>query len=199
MKKILITGGKGDIAIGIANELGNKYNIYSPNSKELDVTNLNDVKEYIVNCGPFDILINNAGSIHPKCILESDEQKWLQDILVNLVGPYYVTKNCLSQNKDLIIINIASTAAYAAYKDWSSYCSSKAGLITFTKSLANDEYNAYSIAPGAVLTKFRNNFDLANDNALEIEVVAKIVVEILEGKHSIGDVIFIRKNERKIL
>lgn len=199
MKKLLITGGKGDIAVDIANNLRTKYEIFAPGSKELDVTKLLNVQEYINANGPFDVIINNAGSIHPKRILESDEQKWLHDILVNLVGPYYVTKNCLAQNIDLTIINIASTAAYAAYNDWGSYCSSKSGLITFTKSLASDNYKAYAIAPGAVLTKFRNNFDLPNDNALEVDEVSKIVVEILAGNYLPGNVIFIRKNEKKIL
>ncbi len=199
MQKILITGGEGDIAKAIKNLLIKDYQIFSPGKKELDVKNINSVKSFFLTYGFFDIVINNAGSIHPKTILESDEESWLNDIMVNLVGAYYVTKKNLELNNSAIIINVSSTAAYAAYKDWSSYCSSKAGLVTFTKSIANDGFKAYGIAPGAVNTKFRNYFNLSNDNNLNSQEIAIITKEIIDGKYQPGNIIFIRKGEKKIL
>jgi NAD(P)-dependent dehydrogenase (short-subunit alcohol dehydrogenase family) len=199
MKKALITGGQGDIAIAMADKIKNNYIVFRPNKEELNVTDLRSVNDYIESNGPFDLIINNAGSIHPMSLLDSNEEKWVNDIMVNLVGTYYVSKKGLEHNRLAIIINIASTAAYAAYKDWGSYCASKAALITFTKSMANDDFSAFAIAPGAVLTKFRDNFNLPNDNAQDTNAISSIVIEILEGLYKPGDVIFSRKGEKKIL
>lgn len=199
MKKALITGGEGDLAKRIKEDLESRFLFYAPGKKEFDVTILNNVKTYIKMNGPFDLVINNAGTIHPKRILDSEEAQWVRDILVNLVGPYYVSKNCLEQNPNVIIINIASTAAFAAYRDWSSYCSSKAGLITLTKSLANDNFKVYAIAPGAILTKFRNYLSLPNDNALSTGDISAVLCEILDEKYNPGDIVFMRKNEKKVL
>lgn len=199
MEKVLITGGKGDIAVAISKKIGSKYVVFKPSKDELNVTDLSSVENYFKLNGPFDLIVNNAGSIHPKSLLESQEDKWVQDIMINLVGVYYVSKRGLEQNKSAIIINIASTAAYAAYKEWGSYCSAKAAVVTFTKSMANDSFLAYAIAPGAVLTKFRDNFDLPNDNALAAMDIADVVEEIIEGLYNPGDIVFYRKGEKKIL
>ncbi|SFD00688.1 SDR family NAD(P)-dependent oxidoreductase [Flavobacterium phragmitis] len=199
MKRALITGGSGDIAIAISKKLASAFDVYRPNKEILDVTNLNNVRDYINLHGPFDLIINSAGSIHPKRLLESNEEKWVKDLMVNLIGVYYVSKKGLEQNQSAIIINIASTAAYSAYKDWGSYCCSKAGVVTFTKSMANDGFSSYAIAPGAVQTKFRNYFDLPNDNTLNPEDVGIVIGEILGGLYKPGDIIFYRKGEKKIL
>jgi 3-oxoacyl-[acyl-carrier protein] reductase len=198
MKKALITGGQGDIAKAISDEIEVDYMVFGPSRGELDVTDLISVDNYITHNGPFDLIINNAGSVHPMTLLDSNEEKWVNDIMVNLVGAYYVAKKGLGQNRSAIIINIASTAAYAAYKDWGSYCASKAAVITFTKSMANDNFYAFAIAPGAVLTKFRDNFNLSNDNAQNAKDIVTIVVDILSKEYQPGDVIFSRKGEKKV-
>jgi len=192
--KMLITGGQGDIAQAIAERYKDEYELYLPSSKELDVTDKNSVNEYIKDL-EFDVLINNAGAIHPRRILESNEELWERDIKVNLVGPYLVTKRVLENNKNAIIINISSTAAFNSYKDWSSYCSSKAGLVTFTKCLAEDGFNAICLCPGAVLTKFRDDLGLSNENAMTTLQVVQLMEKVILGCYQKGDVIFLRIDE----
>ena len=62
MKKIVITGGDGDIAQGIKQLLLKKsgFEVCTPGRFELDVTNIDLVQEYMSENKP-DILINNAG------------------------------------------------------------------------------------------------------------------------------------------
>ena len=194
MKTMLITGGKGDLAVAIQSKYSGTMKIYAPSSQELDVSNKEQVRNYLNNKN-IDLLINNAGTIHPKPILESDEQLWERDIQVNLIGAYFVTKNVLEKNRKATIINIASTAAFNAYSNWSSYCASKAGLVTFTKSLANDCFEAYVLCPGAVRTKFRDGLGLDNSNEMDPTVVVEHLNNTLIGKYKPGDVIFFRKNE----
>jgi len=194
MKKMLITGGQGDIAQAIAERYKDEYELYLPSSKELDVTDKNSVKEYIKDL-EFDVLINNAGTIHPKRILKSDEVLWERDIKVNLIGPYFVTKRVLGNNSKCLVINISSTAAFNSYPDWSSYCSAKAGLVTLSKSLANDGFKSICLCPGGILTKFRDGLGLSNANAMTTEQVVNLISDVFSKKYESGDVVFFRNDE----
>ena len=59
IKKILITGGNGNIAKMIRRNLSSKYEIFAPSHSELDILNYNDLYDYINNIKP-DILIHTA-------------------------------------------------------------------------------------------------------------------------------------------
>lgn len=194
MISILITGGSGDWAQDFKSKHEHKYIIKTPTRKELDVTNQDSVKKFF-DTNTFDVVINNAGSIHPFRLLECDSDLWINDIQVNLIGTFLVSKSALHSNKNTKIINISSTAGFNSYPDWSSYCASKSAVITFSKCLAKDEYSVYCLCPGAIDTKFRDNLNLSNDNAMNCDEVSKHVLDILSDKYSKGDIIFFRKNE----
>ena len=154
--KIIITGGGGDWAKSFKSNFSSQYNIVTPARSALDITDPEKVSHYFKTT-PCDVLINNAGAIHPKRLLASDTERWINDINVNLIGTYLTTKAVLAQNPNAIIINISSTAAYNAYPDWSSYCASKAGVVTTSQCFANDGFAVYCLCPGAIDTKFRDN------------------------------------------
>jgi len=194
MKSILITGGAGDWAQSFYQQFKNQFDISTPSRAEMDISNELSVSNYFKNKS-FDIVINNAGTIHPKRILESDTQLWINDIHVNLIGTYLTAKAALTNNAKATIINISSTAAFNAYPDWSSYCASKAGVVTLTKCLAKDGFNSYCLCPGAIMTKFRDKFDLPNDNILTCDDISKHVIDILNEEYTTGDILFFRKGE----
>ena len=192
--KILITGGAGDWAVNFQRQYGEQYDITNIARQDLDVTSADAVEDFFKG-QHFDVVINNAGSIHPERILDADPQKWINDINVNLIGTFLVSKYALHANKKTVIINISSTAGFNAYANWSSYCSAKAGVITLSKSLANDDFEVYCVCPGAIDTKFRDGLNLSNANAMHCEHLSKYIIDILQGKYTSGDVLFIRKNE----
>lgn len=194
MINILITGGSGDWATSFQVKFGKQFNIRLANRAELDVTSKSSVIKFFKQKS-FDIIINNAGAIHPKRILEADTDGWINDINVNLIGTFLVTKYALEKNRDAMIINISSTAGFNSYPDWSSYCSSKSGVITFTKCLAKDDINAYCLCPGAIDTKFRDNLNLSNDNAMSCDELSNYILDVINNKYNKGDVLFFRKNE----
>ena len=194
MTRILITGGAGDWAKDFKDNFSSQFQIFTPSRSELDITDQHKVAQYFNNT-PCDVLINNAGCIHPERILASDTDRWINDINVNLIGTYLTTKAALSNNPNTIVINISSTAAYNAYPDWSSYCASKAGVVTTSKCFANDGFAVYCLCPGAIDTKFRDNFNLSNANAMPCSELSKHVIDILENKYTPGDVLFFRKDE----
>jgi 3-oxoacyl-[acyl-carrier protein] reductase len=197
VKVVLITGGGGDLAKDFKLNFNDKFKILTPSSNELDVSSELSIKKYIEG-KQIDILINNAGVIHPKRILESDSELWIKDINVNLIGTYLCSKLVLSKNKYCKIINISSTAAFNHYPDWSSYCISKIGVVSLTKCLANDKFEAYCLCPGAIDTKFRNNFSLSNANVIKSKVVSEHIFDIISDKYNSGDILYFRKNEFKL-
>jgi len=194
MIEIIISGGSGDLAQNFKNEYSDKYKIYTPGREIFDVTNEDSIIEYIHD-KDIDVLINNAGSIHPKRIIESDSNLWINDINVNLIGTYLCTKHVLIKNKDAIIINISSSAGFMHYPDWSSYCSAKSAVITFTKCLSSDNYNAYCLCPGAIDTKFRDGLNIINNNMMSTSYVSNKINEVISNKYKAGDILFFRKNE----
>ena len=198
MKKALVTGGSGGMGKVIAAELQGDFEVFAPDLPELDVTDRDQIDTFFEQNGPLDLVVNCAGMIHPLTVIESDPDKWINDIQVNLIAPYLISHAALNSNPNVTIINIASTAGYAAYKEWSSYCASKAAVITLTKSMANEGVNAFAISPGATDTQFRDYFDLPNDNMMSPQRIAELVREILDGKYDPGVSLFVRKDEFEI-
>ncbi len=92
--------------------------------------------------GRLDILVNNAGIVSGKSIAEVDLATWNRIIGVNLTsvmlgcqgGVELMRRNPGGSSGS--IINIASTAAYAALPDDVGYCASKSGVRLLSKSVA---------------------------------------------------------------
>lgn len=115
--------------------------------------------------GRIDILVNNAG-ISPKkdgrkfFVEEIDPDNWERVMRVNLTAPFLLTQACipaLRRSQRGRVINIISQAARARPTLTSGhYAASKAGLMGFTRALANelgpDGITVNSVAPGLIET-----------------------------------------------
>ena len=156
MKKVLITGGHGDIAQAIVRKLANAggYEVKAPGRWELDVTDTRAVTKFIEEFTP-DILINNAGYVFPQSVknCEIDNDKKALDI--NLFGTFNCTAAVLKRNVKALIINIGSSAATKVHGTWSAYCASKAAVVMATRCWAEDGIYAVCISPGRTATKMR--------------------------------------------
>ena len=114
----------------------------------------------VTNFGRIDILINNAGIV----ILDEAENLstdgWDKTMAVNLRAPFLLAQ---AAGKKMIadgggkIINMASQAGIVALDRHVAYCTSKAGIISLTKTLAAEwgEYNinVNCISPTVILTE----------------------------------------------
>ena len=112
------------------------------------------------NFGRIDILINNAGIV----ILDEAENLssdgWDKTMAVNLRAPFLLAQ---AAGKKMIsasggkIINMASQAGLVALDRHVAYCTSKAGIISMTKTFAAEwgEYNinVNCISPTVILTE----------------------------------------------
>lgn len=112
-----------------------------------DVTDSKQVESMVARAvsefGGIDILVNNAGAMvkgeGSKPVWEITDQEWHQGIDVNLTGAFYccraVAKHMIERRRGRII-NISSAAGLRGMRYQPMYCSSKAGVIGLTMTLA---------------------------------------------------------------
>lgn len=192
--RVLITGGNGDLAYFLSDKLRDiGYIVDSPSRLELDVSQPSSVEMFFKD-KKYDVVINAAGTLYSSLIADSDPLLWVKDIEVNLIGTYLVSRMAIKVNENVKLFNVGSTAAFNNYKDWTSYCAAKAGVVTLSKGLHLDGYNINVFCPGAIETKLRSSLNINNPNVMTIEEGASPILRALfEGES--GKLYFYRKHE----
>ena len=122
------------------NVLGLKCDV----SQYPDIKSLVDVS--VKRFGRIDVLVNNAGIVYFKSIVDTTEEEWNKTIDTNLKGVFLFTKEVLPymiENKSGVIVNVSSGAGKSGFPNLSAYCASKFGVIGFTESIAKEiaDYN----------------------------------------------------------
>jgi ketoreductase len=117
------------------------------------------VKETVQTFGPVDILVNNAGISGQNPIDREGEDRWNAILQTNLTGTYAVTKRVLKEMTDHAhgrIINLSSVLGKFGVAGYTAYCTSKHGIIGFTRALALEVVSrgitVNAICPGWVET-----------------------------------------------
>ena len=114
------------------------------------------VDEVVKEFGTIDVLVNNAGVTRDNLILRMSEQQWDEVINANLKSVFNLTKHVsktMLRNKKGSIINLTSIVGVKGQAGQSNYAASKAGIIGFTKSIA-DEFGSRSIRCNAIAPGF---------------------------------------------
>ncbi len=104
-----------------------------------------------------DILVNNAGLGGPNPIEDPSNEHWLAVISTNLNGPFYCTRAALRWiPKGGRVVNISSVLGRFGVPGYTAYCTSKHGVIGFTRALALElaprKITVNAICPGWVET-----------------------------------------------
>lgn len=109
--------------------------------------------------GRIDILVNNAGITRDNLLMRMTEQDWDLVIKVNLKSVFNLTKavqRVMLKQRSGSIINMSSVVGVGGNAGQSNYSASKAGLIGFTKSIAQElgsrSIRCNAIAPGFIET-----------------------------------------------
>lgn len=201
-KKVLITGGNGDIAQQIKACLEKEgFDVYAPSRTEMDVTDTESIEKAMSYYKP-DILINNAGYVVPCSIKEGDLENTKKHIDINLLGTFLCTELALKYNPCLEVINIGSAAAIEAHATWSEYCAAKAAVVMATKCWAEDGIYTVCISPGRTKTKMRKSlFPIEDQNSLlDPADFAKVVMKAAKKEYESGSHIVVRRtNVNEIL
>ena len=155
-----------DVNLNEAQETSKK--IANETSREVlpcmvDVTNSEDILKMVKytekELGEIDILVNNAGIGLVSPVEELKEEDWVRVLDINLKGVFLCSQ---AVGREMIrlkrgnIINIASMDGVVGLPGRSAYCTSKAGVIMFTKVLAIEwakhNIRVNSISPGYTKT-----------------------------------------------
>jgi NAD(P)-dependent dehydrogenase (short-subunit alcohol dehydrogenase family) len=92
--------------------------------------------------GGVDILVNNAGILGGLSVLEMPLERWQRQLAVNLTGTFLCTKHVarlmVERKTRGSIIVIVSTAGHQGQAGNIGYCTSKSGLLNFTRAAAMD-------------------------------------------------------------
>ncbi|TVQ14265.1 MAG: 3-oxoacyl-[acyl-carrier-protein] reductase [Bacteroidetes bacterium] len=117
------------------------------------------VDEVAADFGRIDVLVNNAGITRDTLLMRMTEDMWDDVIRINLKSAFNLTKAVqkymLKQRKGSII-NMSSVVGLGGNAGQANYAASKAGMIGFTKSVAQElgarNVRCNAIAPGFIET-----------------------------------------------
>jgi 3-oxoacyl-[acyl-carrier protein] reductase len=91
--------------------------------------------------GRVDILVNNAALRQEKPFAEMDYAEWREILDVTLDGAFHCTKACLVALRKSgagTIVNVGGLSAHTGARNRAHVITAKAGLVGFTRALAND-------------------------------------------------------------
>ena len=109
--------------------------------------------------GGIDILVNNAGITRDNLLMRMQEKDWDLIMDVNLKSVFNLTHACqkiMLKQRSGSIINMSSVVGVSGNAGQSNYSASKAGIIGFTKSIAQElgsrNIRCNAVAPGFIIT-----------------------------------------------
>jgi ketoreductase len=136
------------------------------------------VAEIVTQWGAIHILVNNAGISGQSLMSDINDSKWYDIVDTNLNGMYLLTKATLRHipyQAGGRIINISSVLGKFGAPGYTAYCTTKHGMIGFTRALALEVVSrgitANTICPGWVDTEMATVS--INENAKLIGITAE--------------------------
>ncbi len=145
---------------------------------EVDVGDYQAVQDAVqktqADLGPIWLLVNNAGWDKPMPFLKTDVALWDKIIRINLYGPmntHHAVLPIMLANGGGRIVNIASDAARVGTSNEAVYSACKAGVVSFTKSvareLASKNILLNAVCPGPTNTPMMAEVLGAGENAVK--------------------------------
>ena len=182
----VITGGSSGIGLNAARALRDRgLNVYELSRRaenaepgvthlQADVTDETQVNAAVAEIlrreGRIDILINNAGFGTCGCFLDTDPEKELSMLLVNVLAMHRLFKFVLKKmdrQGSGTILNVASSAGLLpAGPFMAGYYASKAYVVSLTRGVAEELREQHSpvyvcaLCPGPVNTEFNDRADV---------------------------------------
>ena len=156
MSKAIVIGGSRGIGKAISNSLNSLgFDVIATSKKELDTSNLNNVKDFVQNHNETDVLVLNTGGPPAKEFSSVTEEEWqqyhnqlflgfciiLQKIKINEDGyVFLISSSVIKEPNSKLIISSAYRSAFASV------------FKILSKSYAKNNVNFINIAPGPINT-----------------------------------------------
>ncbi|WP_413468660.1 3-oxoacyl-[acyl-carrier-protein] reductase [Lishizhenia sp.] len=144
---------------------GGEVKGFKSNASDFDAAQklVDDVMEAF---GQVDVLINNAGITRDTLLMRMTEQQWDEVMNTNLKSAFNLTKAVqrpMLKARKGSIINMSSVVGVSGNAGQANYAASKAGMIGFTKSVAQElgsrNIRCNAIAPGFIETEMTGALD----------------------------------------
>lgn len=124
------------------------------------------VDDVVAAFGTVDVVVNNAGITRDNLLMRMSEEQWDEIMAVNLKSVFNLTKAVIRpmlKARSGSIINMSSVVGVQGNAGQSNYAASKAGVIGFTKSIAQElgsrNIRCNAIAPGFIETEMTGALD----------------------------------------
>ena len=212
-KNCLITGSTGGLGKEIAREFAkNGCNLFltGRNNKKLnslkdeleknqikidfqqaDLSDTDEIQKLFEKVkstfSSIDILVNCAGVFPVKLLSDSTIDDFEKCFSVNVKAAFLLCKEFsqgMISKKWGRIVNIASSSAYAGFKNTSVYCSSKHALLGLSRSLHSElrEYNVrtFCVSPGSIKTSMgKSVIGQSYETFLNPTEIAELIVHLI--------------------
>lgn len=139
--------------------LGVKAKAYASDASNFEETE-KVVNSIVEEFGTVDALVNNAGITMDTLLMRMTEQQWDTVINVNLKSVFNFTKaaqRIMLKKRSGSIVNLSSVVGVHGNAGQANYSASKAGIIGFTKSIAQElgsrNIRCNAVAPGFIITE----------------------------------------------
>ncbi|MBB3608944.1 MAG: 3-oxoacyl-[acyl-carrier-protein] reductase [Rhizobium sp.] len=140
----------------LAAELGDRVKIFPANLSNRDEVKALGAKAE-EELGGVDILVNNAGITKDGLFVRMSDEDWDNVLEVDLTSVFLLTRELthpMMRRRYGRIINITSVVGVTGNPGQANYCAAKAGMIGFTKSLAQEiatrNVTVNCVAPGFI-------------------------------------------------
>jgi len=160
----------------LAAELGDRVKLFPANLSNRDeVKALGQKAE--ADLEGVDILVNNAGITKDGLFVRMADADWDSVMEVNLTAVFRLTRELthpMMRRRHGRIINITSVVGVTGNPGQTNYCASKAGMIGFSKSLAQEiatrNITVNCVAPGFIATDMTEGLPEAQKAALLAQI-----------------------------
>lgn len=115
------------------------------------------VEATLTRFGHWDLVVNNAGVISYRALVDLTGEDWRRILDVDLLGAFYFTRLALTRmRRGGAIVNVSSVHAQATEPLLAPYAAAKAAMLSLTRSTALEgqprDIRANAILPGAIDT-----------------------------------------------
>ena len=188
---LFLTGRNNEKLSSLKNELENDVSEIKIDFEDADLSDVDEIQKLIEKVKStftnIDILVNCAGVFPVKSLSDSTVEDFEKCFSVNVKAAFVLCKEFsqgMITKKWGRIVNIASSSAYAGFKNTSIYCSSKHALLGLSRSLHSElkEHNVRTlcVSPSSIKTSMGKSVIGQNyETFLNPNEIAELIVRLV--------------------